>query len=165
MRGSVDLPLLRSSPGLTPIGELADGNGALIAADDGLDQALGTLADQRLTWAPVVADGRLVGIISTRDAMTAYRAALAGNVRQVRGLGAGGVLLEGDLPAASPLVGHTVAEAGWPRGVVVVAIQRGGELLVPGGATELRAGDRVTVFASPDAEAGARVVLGTDLGV
>jgi H+/Cl- antiporter ClcA len=162
VRGSVDLSVLRSAAGLMPIAELADRSGPLIAADDGLDQVLGTLADHRVTWAPVVADGRLVGVISARDAMSAYRAALAGNVRQVRGLGAGGVLLEGSLPPASPLVGHTVAEAGWPRGAVVVAIQRGGELLVPGGATELRAGDLVTLFASPDAEASARLILASD---
>ena len=76
-------------------------------------------------WAPVVADGQLVGIISARDAMDAYRRALAGNVRQVRGVGASeGVLLEGSLPADSPLAGAAPScEADWPRGVVVVAVR------------------------------------------
>ena len=92
---------------------------------------------------PVVVEGRLVGILSARDVMAAYRQALAGNVRQVRGLGTGGVLLEADLGPASPLVGHSVADAPWPRDVVLVAVERGGSLIVPRGPLTLAAGDRV----------------------
>ena len=44
--------------------------------------------------------GRLVGILSVRDAMTAYRTALHGNIRQVRGLRAGGVIIETAIAAA-----------------------------------------------------------------
>ena len=48
----------------------------ILASDDGLDDALGALADDHRSWAPVVADGRLVGVLSVRDAMAAYRSAL-----------------------------------------------------------------------------------------
>lgn len=107
----------------------------------------------------MVADGRLVGVLSQRDAMAAYRSALAGNVRQVRGFGAGGVLLEADLDAGSELVGRSVAEAPWPRDVVLVAVQRADRLIVPRGDVRLAAGDRVSLFAAPDSEAAARRLL------
>ncbi len=141
-----------------------------ISVDDGLDDALGALADHHADWAPVLADGRLVGILSARDVMGAYRRALAGNVRQVRGLGAGGVLLEADLARGSALVGATVADAGWPPDVVLVAIERGDSLIVPRGDVTLAVGDRLSLFAAPGSEAQARSLLGpgvatTDFGV
>ena len=83
----------------------------ILAADDGLDDALGALADHRRSWAPVVSGGRLVGVLSVRDAMAAYRVALSGNVRQVRGLRAGGVIIEAEIPA-----GLRTSPGGWsPR--------------------------------------------------
>ncbi len=143
------------------VGSVTDQNGPVITADDGLDDALGYLADHRAAWAPVVTDGKLVGILSAKDAMAAYRRALAGNVRQVRGLGADGVLLAGDLAEHSPLAGKTVATVEWPRQVVLVAIQREEEVIVPRGPIELRPGDHVTLFAAPGAEQTARDLLGS----
>ena len=80
-------------------------------------------------------------------------------MRQVRGFGAGGVLLEADLDASSELVGKSVAEAAWPRDVLLVAIDRAGHLIVPRGDVRLAAGDRVSLFAAPDSEAAARRLL------
>jgi len=161
LRGSLEVALLDGAAPDATVGDLASGKGPIVSADDGLDDVLGTLADQGADWAPVVADGQLVGIISTRDAMAAYRKALAGNVRQVRGLSQGGVLLEGDLAEGSPLIGRSIAEAGWPRDVVVVAIQRGATLMIPTGSTVLEARDRLTLFATPASEAAAREIIAT----
>lgn len=163
LRGSIERAWLEGADPEATVGSLAADRGPMVSADDGLDDVLGTLADQEATWAPVVADRRLVGIISGRDAMAAYRRALAGNVRKVRGLGEGGVLLEGALSEGSPLAGRSIAEAGWPRDVVVVAIQRGAELIVPSGATALQVGDRLTVFSTPGSEAAARALISHDL--
>ena len=76
-----------ADPALT-VGEVAI-DGTTISADDPLDDALGILADSHRAWAPVVAEGRLVGILSTRDALAAYRSALAGNVREIRSVPSG----------------------------------------------------------------------------
>jgi chloride channel protein, CIC family len=130
-----------------------------VRAADGLDEALGALSDQRVGWVPVLESGRLLGILSARDVMAAYRRALAGNIRQVRGLAAGGVLLEGELPPGSALVGHTLAEARLPREVVLVAIERKGTLIVPRGDIRFEPGDRVSFFGAPEAEAAARAIL------
>ncbi|HET7180892.1 MAG TPA: chloride channel protein [Candidatus Limnocylindrales bacterium] len=158
-RGVVSLEALAAADPARPVGTYTDG-GPVIGADDGLDDALGTLADHHVRWAPVVADGRLAGIISARDAMTAYRRALAGNVRQVRGLAAGGVLLESDLPDGSALIGTSIAKVRWPREVVVVAIERSGTLIVPAGDVVFAAGDRVSVFSAPGSAEAARSLLG-----
>jgi len=131
----------------------------VLRADDGLDDALGALADHRRDWAPVVSGHRLAGILSVRDAMAAYRAALHGNVRQVRGLRTGGVIVEGEVGADSALAGRRVAEVAWPRDAVLVAVERGDALLVPRGDLEIGAGDRLSVFASAAARSDLEALL------
>jgi CBS domain-containing protein len=123
----------------------------ILAADDGLDDALGALADHHREWAPVVSGGRLAGVLSVRDAMTAYRAALNGNIRQVRGLRAGGVIVETEVAPGSHLAGRLVSDVAWPQEAVLVAIERDGALLVPRGDFRLLAGDHVSIFATPAA--------------
>jgi chloride channel protein, CIC family len=158
-RGIVSTQALATADPEASLQEVLE-EGAVVYADDGLDDALGTLVDLRAGWAPVLASSQLVGVLSAHDAMSAYRRALSGNVRQVRGLGAGGVLLEADLPPSSPLVGRTVATARFPSNVVLVAIDRGGTLIVPRGDVLLTAGDHVSLFSAPASEAAARAFLG-----
>ena len=137
----------------------------VLASGDGLDDALGALADHHRSWAPVVADDRLIGVLSVRDAMAAYRSALGGNVRQVRGLRSGGVILEVDLDPTSTLVGRRVSEIPWPRDVVLVAIERGHQLVVPRGDLRLRSEDHLSIFSAPDARARLEDLLATDAPV
>ena len=93
-----------------------------------------------------------MGVLSVRDAMAAYRAALSGNVRQVRGLRAGGIdHRDARSPAGSHLAGRLVAEVPWPRDAVLVAIERDDALVVPRGDLRLLAGDHVSIFATPAA--------------
>jgi len=149
--GLVDLEVLRSAEGDERVGASAFPREPILAADDGLDDALGALADHGRSWAPVVAGGRLAGVLSVRDAMTAYRAALRGNIRQVRGLRAGGVIIETEIAGGSALAGRRVSEVAWPREAVLVAIERDGVLLVPRGDLQLLLGDHLSIFATPAA--------------
>lgn len=55
------------------------------------------------------------------------------------------------VPDGSSIANQTVAEVPWPGNCVVVSIQRGTQVLVPHGATVLRAGDRVMAFGSDGA--------------
>jgi chloride channel protein, CIC family len=158
-RGSVSRAQLAAALPETEVGGLTSPDAPFVAAADGLDDALGTLADERLSWAPVVADGRLVGVLSARDVMQAYRAALAGNVRQVRGLEGDGVLLDADLNAGSSLVGRRVADLALPTDSLLVSVRRGERLIVPRGDLRLAAGDHVSLFAAPVAETAARHLL------
>ena len=149
--GLVDLESLDGLPDDQRIGPTAIIREPILTADDGLDDALGALADHGRSWAPVVAGGRLAGVLSIRDAMSAYRTALNGNIRQVRGLRAGGVIIETQVAGGSPLAGRLVSEITWPREAVLVAIERDGALLVPRGDLRLLAGDHISIFATPAA--------------
>ncbi len=151
VQGVIDLASLQLLPGQEQVGSSTIVREPILAADDGLDDALGSLADHHREWAPVVSGGRLVGILSVRDAMTAYRTALNGNIRQVRGLRAGGVIIETQIAGGSPLAGRLVSEVTWPREAVLVAIERDGALVVPRGDLRLLAGDNVSIFATPAA--------------
>ena len=145
VRGSVDLDALAAADQAAMVGDLVL-NGPVISADDALDDVLGLLADGHRSWAPVVANGRLAGVLSSRDVVAAYRRALAANVRQVRSVGSGGALLDAEIGRASALAGQPVAAAAWPRDSVLVSITRGERMIVPRGDVVLEAGDRLTVF-------------------
>ena len=151
VHGMVDLDVLRASADDQLVRAVAFVREPILAADDGLDDALGALADHRRSWAPVVSGGRLVGVLSVRDVMAAYRVALRGNVRQVRGLRAGGVIIEAEIPSGSSLAGRPVADVPWPRDAVLVAIERHDGLVVPRGDLRLAVGDRISIFAAPSA--------------
>ncbi len=161
-RGVVTAESLEAADETTAVGALVI-DSPTVSADDGLDDALGVLADHRLSWVPVLDAGRLLGVLSARDIMTAYRRALAGSVRQVRGVAAGGVLLEADLGPSSNLVGRSIADVPWPRDVIVVAIERDGRLVVPRGGIVFEVGDRVSLFAASTSAEAARVLLGSDV--
>jgi trk system potassium uptake protein TrkA len=51
----------------------------------------------------------------------------------------------------SPARGRAVRDVAWPTGVLLIAAVRGGDVLVPSGATVLEAGDRLLVIARPEA--------------
>ncbi len=149
--GLVDLAALAEIAPDELVGHHITAQEPLLAADDGLDDALGTLSDHHRDWAPVVSGGRPIGVLSVSDAITAYRAALNGNVRQVRGFRAGGVIVEAEVAGDSVLAGRQVSELPWPRGVVLVAVERDDALVVPRGDLAIAAGDRLSIFAEPTA--------------
>jgi amino acid transporter/mannitol/fructose-specific phosphotransferase system IIA component (Ntr-type) len=51
--------------------------------------------------------------------------------------------------ASAPLIGRTLKEVQWPEGTLVALIRRGQEILVPGGDTVLRDGDRLSIVGDP----------------
>ena len=140
-------------PGHEQVGSSTIVREPILATEDGLDDALGSLADHHREWAPVVSGGRLVGILSVRDAMSAYRTALDGNIRQVRGIRAGGSIIEARLGERSRLAGRRIADVEWPREAVLVAIERNEQVLAPRGDVQLLAGDQLSVFTTPGARA------------
>lgn len=162
VRGSIDLAALASGDQALSVGELKM-NGPVISADDTLDDVLGILADAHRSWAPVVADDRLAGVISARDVVTAYRRALAANVRQVRAVGTTGALVEAEIGPDSVLAGRDVAASGWPRDSVLVSIARGDRVIVPRGDVRLEPGDRVTVFTAPAARDALEALLASEI--
>lgn len=58
--------------------------------------------------------------------------------------------LEAEAIAGSRLVSGTLAQVGLPRGVLVAALLRGDQLLVPGGADRVEAGDQVLLITTTE---------------
>lgn len=82
-----------------------------------------------------------------------------------RGRRDGGVdhtgIVELHVPAGSPAIGRTLATLGLPRGALVITIARGGEFVVPGGGTEILAGDALLLLANAElARAVERLLAG-----
>lgn len=162
VRGSIDLTDLTSVDSTLTLGDI-EVNGPVISADDPLDDALAALADAHRAWAPVVADGRLAGILSARDVVSAYRRALAANVRQVRAVGSTGALVEAEVGPSSVLAGQAIAATAWPRDTVVVSIARGDRVIVPRGDVRFEIGDRLTVFSAPAARSDLESLLAAEV--
>jgi trk system potassium uptake protein TrkA len=59
-----------------------------------------------------------------------------------------GELIEADALETSSLVGVPLREAELPDGVLIGAIVRGSEIIIPRGDTVIRPGDRVIMFAA-----------------
>jgi CIC family chloride channel protein len=154
LRGSADLAALQAitideGVGARPVAEALRLEPTSISAADSLDDALGLLVDAGRDWGPVEEDGKLIGVITTRDILASYRQALAGNVRRMSPVGTSkGTMVEADVAAGSPLVGLTVARAPLPRDTVLVSIERNDEVIVPRGDVTIKGGDRLTVFAT-----------------
>ncbi len=151
-QGSIELTDLRAADGDETVGDqrLDD---RIVSADDPMVEALGALTDQHRSWIPVVAGDRLVGILSSGDVMSAYRSALASNVRGIRSVGPTGQLVEAEIRAGSRLAGETVASAPWPRDTLLVSVERGDRVIVPRGDLTLLVGDRLALFAVPSGRA------------
>jgi cell volume regulation protein A len=69
-------------------------------------------------------------------------------------------LHEIQVPVGSPAAGEAILDLHFPTGALVVLIQRGDEVVVPQGRTELEAGDRVLVMAGADTLPEVRRILG-----
>jgi len=68
-------------------------------------------------------------------------------------------IVEGIIPDDSPVNGMTLAEVPFPAGVVIAAILRGPELILPTGSTRLQTGDEVVAVTKREQEAALRDLL------
>ena len=127
--------------------------------DETLDVALRRMSTRDIGRLPVVAredPRRVLGVIGRVDLVRAYdlaltrRAARRHRHRQVRLDAAqpneAGVL-EVTVAPGAPCDGQRLRDIVWPRDCVVASVRRGRTLIIPRGATELRAGDVLTVVA------------------
>ncbi len=72
-----------------------------------------------------------------------------GRIRAVYSLRDGfGEIIEAEAMETSPLVGSQIKEANLPSGVIIGAIVRNGEVVIPRGDTDVRARDRVILLAT-----------------
>ncbi len=108
-----------------------------------------------------------IGMLSRPDIMRAYNTAIARKA-EVQHVAeqmrlhtlTGAHVVEFHVSERSPAVNQTIRDVEWPPESVVASIRRNGRLLVPRGDTTLRAGDTVTVVASPEVEGEIADLLG-----
>jgi CIC family chloride channel protein len=108
---------------------------------------------------PVTEQGRLVGVLTRGAVLRAYQAHTAVRLeteRKIELLREGerdpGALQVLSVAAESPAVGRAIRDLPVPERVVIVAVERGPEVLVPRGATVIEADDRIVVYANPAEE-------------
>ncbi len=68
-------------------------------------------------------------------------------------------IVEGIIPGDSPVNGRTLSEIPFPTGVVIAAVLRGAELILPTGATILQEGDEIVAVTKRDQEGALRELL------
>jgi trk system potassium uptake protein TrkA len=68
-------------------------------------------------------------------------------------------IVEGIIPPDSPVNGLTLADIPFPTGVVIAAVMRGAELILPTGGTILQEGDEVVAVTKREQESALRDLL------
>jgi cell volume regulation protein A len=68
-------------------------------------------------------------------------------------------LVEVEVPIASPAIGKSILELHLPKEVLVVLIQRNGNIIVPKGSTRIESEDSMLVLADPENLVATRKIL------
>ena len=140
-----------------PVGLLVDPAWPAVPVSAMLDAALDALATNETTWVAVIDwEGQVVGIVAVSDLIRGYRMALSAGLRRLPAVTRDTELIEEPVGARSALAGRRLAEAAWPPGTVVLAAQRGSQLLFPTGETVVEPGDVLTLLTRRGYEASVR---------
>ena len=65
----------------------------------------------------------------------------------------GHAIVQGEVRPRSGVVGKTVSQLSLPDGLVLVAVEHDGDIVIPNGSTVLASGDRVVAFANDEGRA------------
>ncbi|HLI44427.1 MAG TPA: TrkA C-terminal domain-containing protein, partial [Acidimicrobiales bacterium] len=153
----------------TEVARLADPADLPVQHSRQLDVALEALTASRRSWVPVVdAERRVVGTLGISDVVRAYRRELQATLSRIGaaselpaparpgreshgGRAAGTGSYEVVVEEGSSLDGRRIREAGLPPGAIITTVERAGTVVLPDGRTELKAGDRLALFATAEA--------------
>ncbi|VAW01046.1 Trk system potassium uptake protein TrkA [hydrothermal vent metagenome] len=100
--------------------------------------------------------GDRLGLDAIIDPRTVTISSILKHVRRgrIRGvhpvLGGAGEIVEADVLETSPMIGNKLRDTELPEGVRLGAIVRKGKVIMPTGDTEIKANDRVVLFAMAD---------------
>lgn len=123
--------------------------GSLLAKQIGVKQAIALV--KRDSYASLVKKLGVDILVNPRSIIVSQilRHVRQGRIRSVYSLWEGfGEILEAEVLETSPLVGATLGDRKLPRGVIIGAIVRDLEVLIPRGDTDIRLGDRVILLAA-----------------
>lgn len=123
--------------------------GALLAKQYGVEQAIALV--NRESYASLVTKLGVDILVNPRSITVSQilHHIRQGRIRAVYSLWERfGEIIEAEVLETSPLVGATLKDRKLPRGVIIGAIVRDGEVLIPRGDTDIRIHDRVILLAS-----------------
>ena len=156
-RGSVDVErLTRADPDERILSVIAEDMPA-VPREATLDSIAEIFAMERVTWVPVLDDDRrIIGVVGTEDLIGAYQRTLGSNLKSLGSITPDSILVEEEVGVHADVNGVTIANAEWPSGTVVIAIQRGDQLVLSEPSTTVRAGDVLSMLVPTNAEARVR---------
>ena len=140
------------------IADLLPASTPTVRPDQNLEDALRLFSLHEVDLLPVIdpRTKKVAGVLTQRDVVRSYNAStlhsttLSARIRQVqRELNEPGQLTSVRLTSQSKAADKTLAELRLPKGVVLVSIERAGEVVAPNGQTRLQAGDEVLLFILP----------------
>ncbi len=108
----------------------------------------------KASYGPLVGPLGIDAVVSPRaiTVSTILQHVRRGRIRSVHSIAEGfGEVIEAEVLETSSLVGVSIREANLPNGVIVGAIVRGDEVIIPRGDTVVRANDLVVIFAATEA--------------
>jgi CIC family chloride channel protein len=162
-RGSVDIERIARADPQEQVRSVTDGSLSAVPEEATLDAVVEIFASDHVAWVPVLdSNRRIVGIVGTADLIGAYRQSLASSLQSLRSIFSGSILVEEEVGPNSRVMGRTVADADWPKGTVVIAIQRGEQLIFPESRTEILQEDVLSVLVPTNAEERLREALGAE---
>lgn len=160
-RGTVGIDAVTDAAPETPLHSIADAGVPAVPVDATLDAAVEVFAAEHVSWIPVLdEERRVVGTVGTGDLIGAYRRSLSSSLQALRSIFPGSILIEEEVGPDSTARGHTLAEVSWPPGTVVVAIQRGEQLIFPESTTPIAEGDILSMLVPDRSEGRLRDELG-----
>lgn len=121
---------------------------SLLAKRSGCQRAI-TLIN-KTTYSPLVSSLGIDVTVNPRaiTVSTILQHIRRGRIRAVHSLGDGfGEVIEAEALETSPVVGRTLREIDFPDGVIIGALVRGDEVIIPRGDTVVKPKDRVVLFA------------------
>ena len=120
-----------------------------VVNDDHLDVVIDHLTSLGVNWACVIDPHHtVIGIVGMSDLIRGYRDALSGSLKRLGGVGSQTTLIEETVGDASPLLGKTTDDCGWPHGTVPLSLARGPHLIFLSSDTTLEVGDVVSLIAA-----------------
>jgi trk system potassium uptake protein TrkA len=125
---------------------------SLLARRHGAERVM-TLINKS-TFEPLMTTLGIDVVVTPRNitASTILQHVRRGRIHSVHALREGfGEVMEAEALETSPLVGSPLRDVRLPAGVMIGAIIRGDEVIIPGGATVIKATDRVILFSTSDA--------------
>ena len=160
-KGSVEAERLVDRDPEDAIGQACDPLASTVPIEANLDAVMETLAVDHTGRVTVLdTDRRIVGEVSASDLILVYRRSLEESLHRLGSSFRGATLLEEEVRAGAAAEGWLVSDGAWPRGTIVMAIQRGEQLIFPESDTRLRAGDVVSILAPAGKEFQLRSAMG-----